>query len=202
MQSASELFAKVLKMTTDELYVQLPAEITKVSSDGNYVSAILRINDNEPDIEVHNIRVRHLESQRAYIYLGMKKGDFGVVRFFDRSTEGYLQSDFDYNSDDRQHSINDRCMELGFIPDKEAYVYPENVDIEIGMKDNSAKISFANGNITIIGTNLITQGNMTHTGNLTVNGTLTATKVVAKNGASGTFANEVKVESGITTSGS
>ena len=123
MQSASELFTKVLKMTTDELYVQLPAEITKVSSDGNYVSAILHINDNDPDIEVHHIKVRHLESKRAYIYLGMKKGDFGVVRFFDRSTEAYLQSDYNYNSDDRQHSINDRCIELGFIPDKEAYQY-------------------------------------------------------------------------------
>jgi hypothetical protein len=43
---------------------------------------------------------------------------------------------------------------------------------------------------------------MTHTGNLTVNGTLTATKVVAQNGASGTFANQVTVKSGITTSGS
>ena len=91
---------------------------------------------------------------------------------------------------------------MGFVPKPSSYVYPENVDIEIGMKDNSAKISFANGNITIIGTNLITQGNMTHTGNLTVNGTLTATKVVAENGANGTFANQVTVESGIATSGS
>lgn len=202
MRTVAELLRQALYTATDELYVQLPAEITKVSPDGNYVSAILRINDNEPDIEVHHIRVRHLESKRAYIYLGMKKGDFGVVRFFDRSTEAYLKSDYDYNSDDRQHDINDRCFELGFIPDKEAYVYPENVDIEIGMKNNSAKISFANGNITIIGTNLITQGNMTHTGNLTVNGTLTATEVVAQNGASGIFANQVTVESGITTSGS
>ena len=135
-------------------------------------------------------------------FLGIKKGDRGVCRFFDRSVEGYLQSDFDYNSDERQHDINDRCFELGFIPNSEAFIYPENVDIEIGTKDNSAKISFANGNITIIGTNLITQGNMTHTGNLTVNGTLTATTVVAENGTSGTFANQVIIQNGITTSGS
>ena len=194
MQSVNELFAKVLEMTTDELYVQLPAEITKVSSDGNYVSAILRINDNEPDIEVHHIRVRHLENQRAYLYLGMKKGDFGVVRFFDRSTEAYLQSDFDYNSDDRQHDINDRCFELGFIPDKEAYIYPENVDIEIGMKDNSAKISFANGQITIV-------GDVVHNGNLTVNGSITATGEVTGNSIPLSTHKHTGVQTGSGTSG-
>ena len=175
MKTIAELLKTILTTTTDELYVQLPAEITRVSNDGNYVSAILRINDDEPDIEVHHIRVRHLESKRAYIYLGMKKGDCGVVRFFDRSTEAYLKSDYDYNSDDRQHDINDRCFELGFIPDKEAYVYPTNVDIEIGLKDNTAKISFANGQITIV-------GNVVHNGNLTVNGSITATGEITGNG--------------------
>lgn len=200
MKSANELFSQILKDTTDQLYVMNPCKVVGVH--GNYVDVLLYINDEELDFTIYNVPIIRQETQRAYIFLGIKEGDRGTCRFFDRSTEGYLQSDFDYNSDDRQHDINDRAFELGFIPDKEAYVYPENVDIEIGMKDNSAKISFANGNITIIGTNLITQGNMTHTGNLTVNGTVTATKVVAQNGASGTFANEVKVESGITTSGS
>ena len=193
MQSASELFTKVLKMTTDELYVQLPAEITKVSSDGNYVSAILHINDNDPDIEVHHIKVRHLESKRAYIYLGMKKGDFGVVRFFDRSTEAYLQSDYNYNSDDRQHSINDRCIELGFIPDKEAYVYPNNVDIEIGLKGKSVKMSFTESGIAIT-------GDVTITGNLTVSGTVKGT-INATNGLeSGSNLDLVNVSNGIVTS--
>lgn len=170
MKTISELLKKAFRATTDELYVQLPAEITKVSSDGNYVSAILRINDNEPDIEVHHIRVRHLESKRAYIYLGMKKGDFGVVRFFDRSTEAYLQSDFDYNSDDRQHDINDRCFELGFIPDAEAYVYPTNVDIEIGLKGKAVKMSFTESGIAIV-------GDVTIDGNLTVSGEVTGNSI-------------------------
>ena len=200
MDDPIELASKFFENTTDELYVMNPCKVVGVH--GNYVDVLLYINDEEPDFVIYNVPIIRQETQRAYIFLGIKEGDRGTCRFFDRSTEAYLQSDFDYNSDDRQHDINDRAFELGFIPDKEAYVYPENVDIEIGMKDNSAKISFANGNITIIGTNLITQGNMTHTGNLTVNGTLTATEVVAQNGASGTFANQVTVESGITTSGS
>lgn len=200
MKSVSELFNQVLSTTTDNIYCTLPCQVVGVN--GNYVDVKVFINDDEPDMVLYHVPIQRPETQRAYIYLGIKNGDRGTLKFFDRSVEGYLQSDFDYNSDDRQHDISDRAFELGFIPDAEAYVYPTNVDIEIGMKDNSAKISFANGNITIIGTNLITQGNMTHTGNLTVNGTLTATEVVAQNGASGTFANQVTVESGITTSGS
>lgn len=200
MRTANELFDKVLRSTTDELYVQNPCKVVNVH--GNFVDVLLYINDEDEDFVIYNVPIIRPETQRAYIFLGIKEGDRGLCRFFDRSVEGYLQSDFDYNSDERQHDINDRCFELGFIPDKESFIYPENVDIEIGMKDNSAKISFANGNITIIGTNLITQGNMTHTGNLTVNGTLTATTVVAENGASGTFANQVTIQNGITTSGS
>lgn len=200
MKSISELFNQMLENTTDNIYCTLPCKVENVN--GNFVDVKVYINDSEPDVILYNVPIQRAETQRAYIYLGIKKGDRGTLKFFDRSVEGYLQSNFDYNSDDRQHDINDRAFELGFIPDKEAYVYPENVDIEIGLKDNTAKISFTNGNITIIGTNLITQGNMTHTGNLTVNGTLTATEVIAENGASGTFANEVTVQNGITTSGS
>ena len=142
-----------------------------VGVSGNYVDVKVFINDDEPDMVLYHVPIQRQETNRAYIFLGIKPNDRGTLKFFDRSVEGYLQSDFDYNSDDRQHDISDRAFELGFIPDAEAYVYPTNVDIEIGMKDNSAKISFVNGNITIIGINLITQGNMTHTGNLTVNGT-------------------------------
>lgn len=174
MKSNSELLNQLLNTTTDELYVQTPATITGVSADGNYVNAILHINDDEPDLEVFHIRVQRPETQRAYIYLGIKKGDKGIVRFFDRSIEGYLKSDYDYNSDDRQHDINDRCFELGFIPDKEAYIYPTNADIEIGLKNNTVKMTFTNGQITII-------GNVIHNGNLTVNGTITATGEIIGN---------------------
>lgn len=172
MKSVSELFTTLLETTTDEIYVQNPCKVVAVN--GNYVDVLLYINDEELDFVIYNVPIQRPETQRAYIFLGIKEGDRGVCRFFDRSTEGYLQSDFDYNSDDRQHDINDRVFELGFIPDAEAYVYPENVDIEIGLKDNSAKISFANGQITIV-------GDITHNGNLTVNGTITATGEITGN---------------------
>ena len=193
------LFNQILANVTDEMYCNLPCQVENVN--GNFVDVKVYVNDEIPDQILYNVPIQRPETQRAYIFLGIAKGDRGTLKFFDRSTEGYLANDYDYNSDDRQHDINDRCFELGFIPDSEAFVYPSGVDIEIGTKDNSAKISFASGNITIIGTNLITQGNITHTGNLTINGTLTATNIIAEDGASGTFENKVTTVSGIVTSG-
>lgn len=192
MKSTNQLFEMVLKETTDNIYVMNPCKVVNVH--GNFVDVLLYINDEEVDGVIYNVPIIRQETQRAYIFLGIKEGDRGTCRFFDRSTEGYLQSDFDYNSDDRQHNINDRCFELGFIPDAEAYVYPTNVDIEIGMKDNTAKISFANGQITIV-------GDVVHNGNLTVNGSITATAEITGNGIPLSTHKHTGVQTGSGTSG-
>ena len=164
----------ILTCKTDELYVQNPCKVVGVH--GNYVDVLLYINDEEPDFVIYNVPIVRPETQRAYIFLGIKEGDRGVCRFFDRSTEGYLQSDFDYNSDDRQHDINDRCFELGFIPDKEAYQYLTTAEIEIGLKSGTCKISInADGTLNIV------SPTVTITGNVVVNGTITATGEITGN---------------------
>ena len=167
-KTASELLDKVLRSTTDEIYVQNPCQVVNVN--GNFVDVLLFINDEEEDFVIYNVPIVRPETQRAYIFLGIKKGDRGVCRFFDRSTEGYLQSDFDYNSDERQHDINDRCFELGFIPNAEAFVYPTNADIEIGLKSGLVKMSFTEDGISIL-------GNVNITGDLTVTGEITGKSI-------------------------
>ena len=167
-QDANVLFDKILKNTTDELYVMNPCKVVGVH--GNYVDVLLYINDEELDFVIYNVPIIRQETQSAYIFLGIKEGDRGTCRFFDRSIEGYLQSDFDFNSDERQHDINDRCFELGFIPDKEAYVYPTNADIEIGLKSGTIKMSFTESGIAIL-------GDVTITGNLTVSGEVTGNSI-------------------------
>ena len=165
MQSVNELFTKVLEMTTDELYCLLPCQVVGVS--GNYVDVKVFINDDEPDMVLYHVPIQRPETQRAYIYLGIKSGDRGTLKFFDRSVEGYLQSDFDYNSDDRQHDISDRAFELGFLPDAEAFVYPTDKEIEIGLKNVKFKLSVDDdGNI-----DFLTEGDIT----LNVKGAVTAT---------------------------
>lgn len=167
-KSASELLDKVLRSTTDELYVQNPCKVVNVN--GNFVDVLLYINDEDEDFVIYNVPIVRPETQRAYIFLGIQKGDRGLCRFFDRSTEGYLQSDFDYNSDERQHDINDRCFELGFIPNAEAFVYPTNADIEIGLKSGTIKMSFTENGISIL-------GDVTITGDLTVTGEVTGNSI-------------------------
>lgn len=176
MESLNELFSKVLSNTTDELYVQNPCKVVGVHN--NYVDVLLYINDEEPDFVIYNVPIQRPETQRAYIFLGIKEGDRGTLRFFDRSVEGYLQSDFDYNSDDRQHDINDRVFELGFIPDAEAFVYPTDKEIEIGLKDASFKLSVdSSGNLVITSTSITINGDTTINGSLTVSGEVTGNNI-------------------------
>lgn len=168
MKSVTELFEEVLRKTTDDIYCTCPCQVINV--DNNYVDVKIFINDSEPDQILYNVPIQRPETQRAYIFLGIKKGDRGVLKFFDRSTEGYLQSDFDYNSDERQHDINDRVFSLGFIPDSESYVYPTDKEIEIGLKDKAIKMSFTENGITIV-------GDVTIDGDLTVSGEVTGNSI-------------------------
>ena len=200
-ESFGQKLYNLLRTVSDNQYVQCPCRVTAVN--GNYVDVVPIINDDMKNQELYDVKIRHLESSTAYIYLGVHVEDKGVLRFFDRSIDDYSTNGSEgYNEDDRIHDVNDGLFELGFVPDNEAYVYPTDKEIEIGLKDQTAKISFANGNITFIATNINTQGNITHTGNLRVNGTLTATEIISENGATGTFANQVTTTSGIVTSGS
>ena len=182
MESMTEIVDDILTHKTDELYVMNPCKVVGVH--GNYVDVLLYINDEEPDFVIYNVPIIRQETQRAYIFLGIKEGDRGTCRFFDRSTEGYLQSDFDYNSDDRQHNINDRCFELGFIPDKEAYEYLTTAEIELGLKSGACKISInADGSLSINSTvaTTVTAPTVTINGNVVVNGTITATGEITGN---------------------
>lgn len=183
MESMTEIVDDILTHKTDELYVMNPCKVVGVH--GNYVDVLLYINDEEPDFVIYNVPIIRQETQRAYIFLGIKEGDRGTCRFFDRSTEGYLQSDFDYNSDDRQHNINDRVFELGFIPDKEAYEYLTTAEIELGLKSGACKISInADGSLNVNSTvaTTVIAPTVTINGNVIVNGTIEATGEIIGNG--------------------
>lgn len=206
MKTNAELLKTLLDITTDNIYVNNPCQVVNVSSDGNFVDVKIFINDEDEDCVLYNVPIQRPETQRAYIFLGIKKGDRGTLKFFDRSTEGYRQGDYDYNSDERQHDINDSCFELGFIPDSESFVYPTDKEIEIGLKDGTVKMSFVENHLSIktknagidiykndilIGGNDITiHGNVKVIGEITANGiplsTHKHTGVTTGSGTSGT----------------
>ena len=84
------------------------------------------------------------------MFLGLKVGDRGVVRFFDRSVEEYKKGNEDETGDPRLHSFSDGLFEVGFLPTTESYSFPSDKTVEIGNKNGSFKVSFAeDGGITI-----------------------------------------------------
>ena len=182
MESINELASKFFENVTDELYCLLPCQVVGVN--GNYVDVKVFINDNEPDMVLYHVPIQREETNRAYIFLGIKQGDRGVLKFFDRSVEGYLQSDFDYNSDDRQHDISDRCFELGFLPDAEAYEYLTTASIEFGLKNGKCAISINDDGTLNVNSTVamnVTAPTVTITGNVVVNGTIEATGEITGN---------------------
>lgn len=194
MKSLNELFDKVLMQVSADIHVQCPCRV--VSVEGNFVNAVAIINDEEIDFVLYNIPIKREETQNGYLYFKIAEGDYGTLRFYDRSIDDYINGDERYNGDKRLHSIQDRCFELGFIPNPKAYVYGTSALIELGCKDGATNIQLNNGEITINATNVNINGNVT------VKGTLTADTIVANNGTSGTFANSVTATNGIVTNGS
>lgn len=128
--------------------VQLPAVIKTVNSDGSVDVLVIR-NDEDPDVVFPNVPVKHYETQRAYIFLGLKVGDKGLIKFCDKSIEGYKQNGID-TPDDRTHSLNDGVFEIGFYPASERYAFPADKTIEIGNKNGSFKLSVVEGGALVI----------------------------------------------------
>lgn len=145
----SDVIADIFRKLRDSINCQLPCKITAVNQDGTVDVLVFR-NDQIPDCVFPNVPVRHIETSRAYVFLGLQVGDRGVIRYFDRSVEEYKKGNEAETDDPRQHSFSDGLFEIGFIPSTERYTYPTDKTIEIGNKNGSFKLSIASdGGITI-----------------------------------------------------
>ena len=159
---------RLAKGVSDSVNSCLPAKVMQVNSDGSVNVLIIR--NDELDNCVITVPVLRPETQRAYIQLKIKVGDRGVVKFCDKSIEGYrLTGSEQYDNDDRQHSLSDGVFQLGFLPDNEKFVFPDG-EIVIGLKNNKLKLIIdENGNLTI------TAAAVTINSDIQVNGKITAT---------------------------
>lgn len=160
--SLDNLFAALL----GSIYCECPCRVEEVNNN----SVDVTVFRNDEQFYAANVPIKRPETQRAYIFLGIKKGDRGIISFTDKTIENY-KKDGTTTDDGRLHSKQDGIFELGFIPDSEAFIYPTNADIEIGLKDGSAKINLTSGNITINGGNVnITGSNVNLGSNTTIDG--------------------------------
>ena len=145
----NNVIADIFRKLRDSINCQLPCKITSVNSDGTVDVLVFR-NDKIPDCVFPNVPVKHIETSRAYVFLGLAVGDRGVIRFFDRSVEEYKTGNEEETGDPRQHSFSDGLFEVGFVPSSERYSYPTDKTLEIGNKNGSFKLSFSpDGEITI-----------------------------------------------------
>lgn len=168
-ENSYNAFDNIIKALKESINCSLPCQVRNVN--GNYVDVLVFRNDEIEDTICPNVPIKREETGRAYIFLGIKAGDYGTIRYYDKSIADYKRGETDYNGDDRCHNYNDGTFELGFIPDNEAFIYPTNADIEIGLKDGSAKINITSGNITINGGNVTITGSSVNLGsNTTIDG--------------------------------
>lgn len=159
----------------DEINVQLPCIISEVNADGTVDCLVIR-HDEKKDVVFPNIPIRHMETTRAYIFLGIVKGDKGVVRFFDRSIENYkINSSTSYNNDDRRHSVNDSLFDYGFYPAQEAYAFPKDKNIAIGNKNGSFLMAVDDSGACVIkASSFVFDGPSTFNNKITVNDEISA----------------------------
>ena len=170
-EDITEKIQRFVDRLSSLINVQSPAQIRKVNEDGT-VDILVFKNDEIENQVIPHVKIKHLESGSAFVYLGANVGDYGVVRYFDSNIQDYLDGQIEYNFDDRSHDTNDACFELGFIPNPSAYVFPAGKTIAIGNKDGSAILTMdASGKININSATVnITGGNVTIGGNTTIDG--------------------------------
>lgn len=157
-RTANDSLIDILSGLSGSMLVEKPAKIVKVNS--QYSVDIEYYDNNEVDY-LYNVPVKHLQTKKAFVFLGLNTGDSGTVRFFDNDVTGYYSNSEYISDEERSHDINDNLFSLGFYPSNEQYIFPTG-DIVIGTTAG-ATINLTSNNITING------GNITITGNGNVN---------------------------------
>ena len=164
-RSCCDSLNDMLENLLTNFFVEKPCKITKVHS-----QALVDVEyyDNNIKDTLCKVPVRHMQTKNSFVYMALKPGDCGTVRFLDNSIKEYYQG----NSSDtevkgRKHDVNDNIFVAGFYPEPEQYVFPEG-DLVIGtlagatitLNENSIKISggaisIEGGHITISGNTMI-----------------------------------------------
>ena len=160
-RTANDSLIDILSGLSGSMLVEKPAKIVKVNS--QYSVDIEYYDNNEVDY-LYNVPVKHLQTKKAFIFLGLNTGDSGTVRFFDNDVTGYYSNSEYISDEERSHDINDNLFSLGFYPSNEQYIFPTG-DIVIGTTAG-ATINLTSNSITINGGNIAITGS----GNVNISG--------------------------------
>ncbi len=162
MRTFSDGLDDILNGFASAIMVEKPCKIIRVNSQ---YSVDIEYYDNNKTDYLYNVPVKHLQTQKAYVFLGLSAGDYGTVRFFDNDTGDYYNSNFQKIIDTRTHDINDNIFVAGFYPLKSQYIFPSG-DVVIGTS-SGAVINLTGENITITGGNIEITGSSVNLGSET-----------------------------------
>lgn len=175
MRTCEDAIEDLLNGLSGDMLVEKPAKIIKVHN--QYLVDVEYDNGGEKDF-LYNVPVKHLQTNSAFVFLKLKQGDKGTIRFFDNDVDEYKNGSSNVSTEIRKHDINDNFYDYGFYPENEQYIMPDG-EICIGLKNGTALMQFdENGDIVLSANNLTINATSLN------NGTFTATKLIAQNGVS------------------
>lgn len=152
-RTANDSLIDILSGFSGAILVEKPCRVVKVNS--QYSVDIEYYDNNEADY-LYNVPVKHIQTQKAFIFLGLNVGDCGTVRFFDNDVTGYYENSEYLSDEERTHDINDNLFSVGFYPSVNQYAFPAG-DIIIGTT-GGAIINLTSGGITINGGDITITG--------------------------------------------
>lgn len=142
----NDSFSDILNGFYSTTLVEKPCKIINIHS--QYCVDIEYYDNNKSDY-LYKVPVKHLQTSKAYVFLGLNTGDRGTVRFFDTDVTDYIRGNSKTSEAVRKHDINDNAFTCGFYPSPQQYVFPQG-DIVIGTTSGAA-VSITGNNITITG---------------------------------------------------
>lgn len=146
MQTPEEVLNDIFNGFSAQTFVEKPCVISNVVN--QYTVDITYFDNNIPN-QLYNVPVKHFQTNTAYIFLGLKAGDCGTVRFFDNDITAYYNGSDVASNEQRSHDLNDSTFCYGFYPSTKQYVFPVG-DIVIGTT-TGAEINITGDAITITG---------------------------------------------------
>lgn len=183
MNNLSEALNAVIDKIFSEFFTALPAKIETYDETQQKASIkplIKRkyIDGNEAEIPViSNVPVMFPRVKEAYIHFPIKKGDFVLAIFADRSLDKWLSKGTITTPDDpRKHDISDAIILPGLIPFSnfgDALIPENNTDLILQYKESKIIIR-KNGNVYIKGDTEL-DGDLEVNGDVQVNGQIKAT---------------------------
>ena len=150
MKKSTKNLINILKGMSENAYVERPCRVVRVHSQD--IVDIEYYDKYKTDI-LCKVPVKHFQSNNTCVFVRLKVGDKGTVRFFDSDVSYYNKGSEASGNDDRSHNINDGIFIPGYFPLISGE--QELSDKDFVIKSGKASISIdTKGNIEILGNSI------------------------------------------------